>query len=173
MVTHNTKDAPNLILSIIKFHSSFSYNCDCLLCLFLLCLIVDQNKKVFLLQMTTATHCKELQQAEMIRTSTVSTSPSPSPSPGPTKPMTLLTSHTSGSKTIQPFLSQHNDLLDEPVLESTETLLDQERLILLHLHLFNLLSILLEGSKDLPEFTFTFMTIILHLISHLKMLINL
>ena len=42
------------------------------------------------------------------------------PPPGPTKPMTPLTSHTSGSKTRQAFLSQHDDLLDEPDLESTE-----------------------------------------------------
>ena len=62
LVTHNTKDAPNLILTIIKLHSSFFYNCDCLLCLFLLCLIVDHNKKAFLLHMTTATHCEGLQQ---------------------------------------------------------------------------------------------------------------
>ena len=66
MVTHNTKDAPNLILTIIKFHSSFFYNCDCLLCLSLLCLIVDQNMRAFLLCMTTATHCKGLQHAGTI-----------------------------------------------------------------------------------------------------------
>ena len=64
LVTHNTKEEPNLILTIIKFHSSFFYNCDCLLCLFLLCLIVDHNKKVFLLYMMTATHCKGLQHME-------------------------------------------------------------------------------------------------------------
>ena len=36
LVTHNTKDAPNLILTIKNFHSSFFYDYDCLLCLFLL-----------------------------------------------------------------------------------------------------------------------------------------
>ena len=45
--------------------------------------------------------------------------------PGPTKQMTPLTSHTSGSKKQQAFLSQHDGLLDEPDFESTkETLLD-------------------------------------------------
>ena len=41
--------------------------------------------------------------------------------------MTPPTSQTSGSKTRQAFLSQHDDLLDEPVFESAETLLDQEK----------------------------------------------
>ena len=48
-----------------------------------------------------------------------------SPPPGPTTP-TPLTSQTSGSKKRQAFLSQHNDLLDKPVSESTKTLLDQD-----------------------------------------------
>ena len=63
LVTHNTKDAPNLILTtpIIKFRSSFFYDCDCLKCL-----IVCHNKKAFLLHMTTATHCKGLQQPATI-----------------------------------------------------------------------------------------------------------
>ena len=104
-------------------------------------------------------------QAEMIRMS----SEPMSPPPGPTKPMTPLTSQTSGSKKRQVFLSQHNDLLDEPVIESTKTLLDQQKVDSSHL---NLLPILLEASKDLPEFIFTFMTIILHLITHLKIWIN-
>ena len=86
--------------------------------------------------------------------------------------LTPLTSQTSGSKKRQAFLSQHNDLLDEPVFESTETLLDQEKVASSHVHLLNLLLILLEASKDLPEFIFTFMTIILYLKTHLKMWIN-
>ena len=48
-----------------------------------------------------------------------------SPPPGPTTP-TPLTSQTSGSEKRQAFLSQHNDLLDEHVFESTKTLLDQD-----------------------------------------------
>ena len=39
--------------------------------------------------------------------------------------MTPLTSQTSGRKK-RPFLSQHDDLLDEPGFESTKTLLDQD-----------------------------------------------
>ena len=42
-------------------------------------------------------------------------------------------------------------------------------LILPPLHFFNLLPTLLEASKDKPEFTLTFMTCALHLITHLKM----
>ena len=49
------------------------------------------------------------------------------PAPGPTTPNTPLASQTSGSKTRQAFLFQHNHLVDEPVFESSETLLDQEK----------------------------------------------
>ena len=63
-------------------------------------------------------------QADIIRMSSEPTAPPP----GPTKPLTPLTSHTPGSKTRQAFLSQHDDLLHEPVFESTkETLLDQDK----------------------------------------------
>ena len=62
-------------------------------------------------------------QEYMIRMSSERTAPAPVP----TTPMTPLTIHTPGSKTRQAFLSQHNDLFDEAVFESTETLLDQEK----------------------------------------------
>ena len=74
------------------------------------------------------------------------------PPPSPTTPMTQLTSHTSGSKTRQAFLSQHDDLLDEPDYESTEeTLLDQDEFDLPHLHPFTLLPIL-QNLQKLTKF---------------------
>ena len=62
-------------------------------------------------------------QAELIR---ISSEPTATP-PCPNRPMTSLTRHTSGSKKRQAFISQHDDLLDEPIFESTETLLVQKK----------------------------------------------
>ena len=57
-------------------------------------------------------------QADMIRMR------SKPPAPGTATP---LSSHTPGSKTREAFFSELNDLFDEPDCESTETLLDQEK----------------------------------------------
>ena len=89
-----------------------------------------------------------IRQEDMIKMSSGPTSPSS----GPTTPITPLTSHTSGSKKRQAFLSQHDDLIDELVLNLLKKpYLTNMSLILPHLHPFNLLSILLN-LKNLPGF---------------------
>ena len=75
--------------------------------------------------------------------------PSSTP-PCPTTPMTPLTSHTPGGQKRQAFLSQHDDLLDEPVSKSTETLLDQEKVDSSPSSPIQSNPILLEASVDLP-----------------------
>ena len=87
-------------------------------------------------------------QADMM---SMGSNPKSSP-PCPTTPMTSLTSHTPGSKKRQAFSPQHDDLLHEPCfLSLKKPYLTKMILILPHLHLFNLLSILLN-LKKLPSF---------------------
>ena len=62
-------------------------------------------------------------QEDLNRMSSV---PTASPS-GLSTPMRPLTSQTSASKKRQAFLSQHDDLLGEPVFECTKTLLDHKK----------------------------------------------
>ena len=102
-------------------------------------------------------------QEYMIRMSSEPTAPAPVP----TTPMTPLTIHTPGSKTRQDFLSNTMIYLMKLFLNLLKPYLIKKRLILPHLHHFSLLPILLEASKDLPEFTF--MAIIFHQIIHLMM----
>ena len=107
-------------------------------------------------------------QEDMIRMSSEPTAPPP----GPTTPMTPLASQTSGSKRRQAFLSQCDDLLMNLFLNLLKPYLIKKRLILKQSSHFQSSSNSPGSKQDLLGFTFTFMTIILHLIIHLKMWIN-